>query len=246
MLPKYDSRRSHWLFFGKICSGLGSRAQRTLERIRPTKGASRMAPFFLCARHGVDAGGDSPLRARVRGTASRRQLRRREAGWGGSRRRSSDVTNRNRIEGRRGVATRQLTGTPDAHPDTRAGKSGRGRRSASHGSRQSRVAGHRRSSRWRGRAVQTAKPLLWGGMAAPAGQRRVIAPQQARSRHVKMSSPILLPAGRGVLLPWILHRAASPRCGTSLTIYSSKSGSLSSDPAARQPPALATCRQSHR
>ena len=46
MLPKYDSRRSHWLFFGKIRSGLGSRAQRTLERIRPAKGASRTAPFF--------------------------------------------------------------------------------------------------------------------------------------------------------------------------------------------------------
>ena len=50
MLPKYASRRSHWLFFGKVRSGLGSRAQRTLERIRPAKGASRTAPFFLPSR----------------------------------------------------------------------------------------------------------------------------------------------------------------------------------------------------
>lgn len=127
MLPKYDSRRSHWLFFGKICSGLGSRAQRTLERIRPTKGASRTAPFFLCARHGVDAGGDSPLRARVRGTASRRQLRRREAGWEGSRRQSSELTNRNRIQGLSGGVTRQWTGTPESQADTRTGKSGSAR-----------------------------------------------------------------------------------------------------------------------
>src|ERR1700693_4634088 len=78
----------------------------------------------LCARHGVDAGGGSPLRALMMGTANRRQLRRREAGWGGSLRPSSELTNRNRISGRRGGVTRQWTGTPDSHPDTRAGKSG--------------------------------------------------------------------------------------------------------------------------
>jgi hypothetical protein len=33
-------------------------------------------------------------------------------------------TNRNRIEGLRGRATRQWTGTPESHPDVRAGKSG--------------------------------------------------------------------------------------------------------------------------
>jgi hypothetical protein len=58
------------------------------------------------------------------GIASRRQLRRREAGWEGSRRRSSEPTNRNRIQGRRGGVTRQWTGTPNHHPDMRAGKSG--------------------------------------------------------------------------------------------------------------------------
>jgi hypothetical protein len=52
--------------------------------------------FLLCARHGVDAVGESPLPALVGGTAGQRQLRRGEAGWGGSRRRSSDLTNRNR------------------------------------------------------------------------------------------------------------------------------------------------------
>jgi hypothetical protein len=57
------------------------------------------------------------------GIASRRQLRRREARWGGSLRPNSEPTNRNRIEGRRGGVTRQWTGTPDNHPDTRAGKS---------------------------------------------------------------------------------------------------------------------------
>jgi len=89
------------------------------------QGVSHLADaFFWCARHGADLGGESPLRALVTGTASRRQLRRREAGWGGSRRRTLEPTNRNRIRGRCGGVTRQWTGTPDAHPDTRTGKSG--------------------------------------------------------------------------------------------------------------------------
>jgi hypothetical protein len=79
---------------------------------------------ILCARHGADAGGASPLRALVMGIASRRQLRRREAGWEVSPRRSSEPTHRNRISGRRGGVTRQWTGTPNHHPDTRACKSG--------------------------------------------------------------------------------------------------------------------------
>lgn len=37
---------------------------------------------------------------------------------------NTDPTNRNRIQGRRGGVTRLWTGTPDSHPDTRAGKSG--------------------------------------------------------------------------------------------------------------------------
>jgi hypothetical protein len=78
----------------------------------------------MCARHGTILGGESPLWALVMGTTSRRQLRRREAGWGGSRRRNLEPTNRNRIRGRRGGVTRHRTGTPEDHPDMRAGKSG--------------------------------------------------------------------------------------------------------------------------
>ena len=89
------------------------------------EGTSQALP--LCARHGVDAGGASPLRARVSGTASRRQLRRSDPGWGGSRRPSSELTNRNRIQGLCGGVTRQWTGTPDDHPDTRTRKSGSAR-----------------------------------------------------------------------------------------------------------------------
>jgi len=54
----------------------------------------------LCAWHGTDLGGVSPLRAVLTGTVSRRQLRHREVGWGGSRRQNLERTNRNRISGR--------------------------------------------------------------------------------------------------------------------------------------------------
>ena len=53
-------------------------------------------------------------------SAARRNLKEAEA-------HSSDATDRNRIQGRRGGVTRQWTGTPDSHADTHAGKSG-GRR----------------------------------------------------------------------------------------------------------------------
>ncbi len=87
----------------------------TLDRVTP----------FLCARHGVDLGGGSPLRIVMTGTVSRTQLRHRKVGWGGSPRRNPERTNSNRIAGRRGGVTRQWTGTPDSHPDAHAGKSGR-------------------------------------------------------------------------------------------------------------------------
>jgi hypothetical protein len=76
----------------------------------PSRPRHLPGPRTLCARHGVDAGGASPLRALVMGMASRRQLRRREAGWRGSRTPSSEPTNRNRIQGRHGGVTRQWTG----------------------------------------------------------------------------------------------------------------------------------------
>ncbi len=54
-------------------------------------------PFSLCARHGAELGGESPLRAVMIGTVSQGQGRRREAGSEGSRRQNPDLTNRNRI-----------------------------------------------------------------------------------------------------------------------------------------------------
>jgi hypothetical protein len=84
----------------------------------------------LCARHGADPGGASPLRAdgrnrQPRATASSwLDRKRRSDGWRGSRRQNSELTNRHRIPGRCGGVTRQRTGTPKGRSDTRTGKSG--------------------------------------------------------------------------------------------------------------------------
>jgi hypothetical protein len=51
------------------------------------------------ARHGRSIGGGSPLEEEVVLTPSRRQLRRREAGWEGSPRRNPAPRNTNRVEG---------------------------------------------------------------------------------------------------------------------------------------------------
>ena len=51
------------------------------------------------ARHGRSIGGESPLEEEVVLTPSRRQLRRREAGWEGSPRRTPAPRNTNRVEG---------------------------------------------------------------------------------------------------------------------------------------------------
>src|SRR5207253_4441194 len=59
-----------------------------------------------CATHGIELGGASPLRAARSGTASQKpapgwnrgQLRRSDAGRGGSRRQIGEPTNRNRIQ----------------------------------------------------------------------------------------------------------------------------------------------------
>jgi hypothetical protein len=51
------------------------------------------------ARHGRPIGGESPLEEEVVLTPSRRQLRRREAGWEGSPRRNPAPRNTNRVEG---------------------------------------------------------------------------------------------------------------------------------------------------
>ena len=51
------------------------------------------------ARHGRSLGGESPLEDEVVLTPSRRQLRRREAGWEGSPRRNPAPRNTNRVRG---------------------------------------------------------------------------------------------------------------------------------------------------
>src|SRR5207253_8874866 len=55
--------------------------------------------FSMYARHDQWAGGVSPLWRLMAPTTSRGQLRRREAGWEGSRRQSRDLRNTNRIGG---------------------------------------------------------------------------------------------------------------------------------------------------
>ena len=57
---------------------------------------------------------------RLAGTISQGQLRRSDAGWGGSRRQTSVPTNRNRIQGRRGGITQHLMGKSKAQTDTTA------------------------------------------------------------------------------------------------------------------------------
>jgi hypothetical protein len=85
--------------------------------------SSRRRPGSMCATHGTELGGASPLRAARSGTDSQRQLRRSDAGWGGSRRQNGGPTNRKRIQGQCGGATRHGTGTPDTPSVHRTGRS---------------------------------------------------------------------------------------------------------------------------
>jgi len=85
---------------------------------------SRQRPGPTCATHGTELGGESPLRAARSGTDSQRQLRRSDAGWGGSRRQIGGPTNRHRIQGQCGGATRRGTGAPDTPSVHRKGRSG--------------------------------------------------------------------------------------------------------------------------
>jgi hypothetical protein len=62
-------------------------------------GACRRGRLLEYARHGRSIGGESPLEEEVVLTPSRRQLRRREAGWEGSPRRTPAPRNTNRVEG---------------------------------------------------------------------------------------------------------------------------------------------------
>lgn len=52
---------------------------------------------LMCAQHVLQLGGESPLQTLTGGTVSRKQLRCREASWGGSWRQSSDLRNTNRV-----------------------------------------------------------------------------------------------------------------------------------------------------
>src|SRR6266853_1653291 len=62
-------------------------------------GAQRAERDLEYARHGRSIGGESPLEEEVVLTPSRRQLRRREAGWEGSPRRNPAPRNTNRVQG---------------------------------------------------------------------------------------------------------------------------------------------------
>jgi hypothetical protein len=64
---------------------------RTLGSVRGAPGNGR--PYRECAQHDQQLGGASPLWRLMAPTTSRRQLRRCEAGWEGSRRRSRDPRN---------------------------------------------------------------------------------------------------------------------------------------------------------
>src|SRR5436189_6429841 len=72
-----------------------------LQRQRPRwcRPAARAARRLEYARHGRSLGGESPLEEEVVLTPSRRQLRRREAGWEGSPRRNPAPRNTNRVGG---------------------------------------------------------------------------------------------------------------------------------------------------
>ena len=66
----------------------------------------------MCAKHGANLRGESPLRALMVGIASQEQGRRREAGFEGSWRQKSDSTNRNRIRGRGGGVSQHWMARP--------------------------------------------------------------------------------------------------------------------------------------
>jgi hypothetical protein len=66
------------------------------------------------ARHDQWAGGASPLWRLMAPTTSRGQLRRREAGWEGSRRQSRDLRYTNRIRGGAAWASQHGLAKPDA------------------------------------------------------------------------------------------------------------------------------------
>src|SRR5262249_23616921 len=81
---------------GPACDGRASPRPEAGADAGPAARAARRLEY---ARHGRSIGGESPLEEEVVLTPSRRQLRRREAGWEGSPRRIPAPRNTNRVEG---------------------------------------------------------------------------------------------------------------------------------------------------
>jgi hypothetical protein len=87
--------RPRSLIPGRLC--VGSLVSRVA--LAPSRQRRRLGGALEYARHGRLIGGGSPLEEEVVLTPSRRQLRRREAGWEGSPRRTSAPRDTNRGEG---------------------------------------------------------------------------------------------------------------------------------------------------
>jgi hypothetical protein len=127
------------------------------------------APLSPCARHGADLGGASPLWTLMMGTTSRWQLRRREAGWEGSRRRNSEPTKGNRIRGRCGE------GNPAGDGDAR--------RSSGHTHRSIRRRPGERAVSYPGRS-----PVLSGSSGVGARRRALTAREASAEAIVALVS----------------------------------------------------------
>jgi hypothetical protein len=158
---------------------------RGFESHHPLQESPRERGLFRWhARHGQQLGGVSPLWRLMAPTTSQRQLLRREAGWGGSPRRTRDSTNRNRIEGGAARASRPSTAKPDVikGPQRRCGGCARkvaglirgglrGRREMP-GRHDRRVVATGRAER-RGRAAEkSAEAVVPAGIAGVAGKGR--------------------------------------------------------------------------
>jgi hypothetical protein len=89
---------SHLDLYGLLACGPGVRRAGPRQSPALTPGQRRRVRRRLeYARHGRSIGGESPLEEEVVLTPSRRQLRRREAGWEGSLRRIPAPGNTNRV-----------------------------------------------------------------------------------------------------------------------------------------------------
>ena len=85
---------------------------RPLSNGRETRGPPPRGPLVLYARHGQQLGGVSPAVEEMTPATSRGQLRRREVGWEGSRSRSRDLRDTNRVKGGAVWASRQAMAKP--------------------------------------------------------------------------------------------------------------------------------------